>query len=79
MRTISWQGGLVVATVGIAAPRTKTDEHGKFIDPATLSAIEDWADTLTQAVEGSASLRLSLLTAVVSRFGINPARFGDID
>lgn len=79
VRTISWQGGWVVATVGVAAPRTKTDEHGKFDDPATLSAIDTWVDTVTEAVEGSASLRLGSLTAVVSQFGIDPDRFGDID
>jgi len=79
VRTVSWQGGLVVATLGIAAPRTKSDEYGMYNDSATLTQIGAWADTVAEAVEGSPSLRSSLLSDVVSRFGIDPDRFGDIE
>lgn len=78
VRTVSWQGGWVVATLGIAAPRTKSDESGKFNDPATVSLIGAWVDTVAEAVEGPATLRLSLLTSVVSQYGIDPDRFGEI-
>lgn len=79
VRTISWQGGWVVATVGVAAARTKTDTHGNYTDRATLTEIECWTDAVTAAVDGPTSLRLNSLTQVVSRFGIDPTRFGDLD
>jgi chromate reductase, NAD(P)H dehydrogenase (quinone) len=79
VRTISWQGGWVVATLGVAAPRTKSDEHGDYTDAATLTGIADWADTVVGAAEGSGGQRLALLSGVVARFGIDPARFGDVE
>lgn len=79
VRTISWQGGWAVAMLGIAAPRTKSDEYGEINDAATVASIEQWVETVVSAFEGTAALRLSCLTAVVSQFGIDPARFGDIE
>jgi len=79
VRTISWQGGWVVATLGVGAPRTKSDEHGSFTDEATLAEIAAWTDTVVDAAEGSAADRLGVLSAVVSRFGIDPARVGEIE
>ncbi len=78
VRTISWQGGWVVATLGIAAPRTKSDEHGDYVDAATLVEIDAWVDTVVGAVEATPTHRLELLTAVVTPLGIDPARFGDL-
>src|SRR6478735_5656925 len=43
VRTISWQGGLVVATLPIASPRTKQDAAGAFTDVTTVDAIAAWA------------------------------------
>lgn len=79
VRTISWQGGWVVATLGVAAPRTKSDEHGNYTDGATLTEIAEWVDAVVGAAEGTGADRLSLLSAVVSRYGIDPARFGDVE
>lgn len=79
VRTISWQGGWIVDTLGIAAPRAKSAEDGSFTDETTRSEIETWVDTVVGAVDGSASQRLGLVTAVVVPFGIDPARFGEMD
>lgn len=79
VRTISWQGGWTMATLGVAAPRTKSDEHGNLIDAATVASIEQWLETVVDAFEGTAALRRSCLTGVVSQFGIDSARFGDIE
>lgn len=79
VRTISWQGGYVVATLSVEAPRTKSDPDGTLTDDATLSEIGVWVDTVVDATEGPASLRRELVSAVVVRFNIDPARFGDIE
>lgn len=79
VRTISWQGGWVVATLGVAAPRTKSDEHGTYTDEVTLAEIAEWVDTVVGAAEGTGADRLGLLAAVVSRSGIDLARFGEIE
>jgi NAD(P)H-dependent FMN reductase len=78
VRTISWQGGLVVATLGIEAPRTKQDASGAFSDAATVAAIEAWAATVVAAVQEPPAARLERVAAVVTPFGIDAARFGDL-
>ncbi len=79
VRTISWQGGWPVASLGIAAPRTKSDDDGNFTDPPTLAAIEIWADTVVEAFDADGTRRGELLAAVVIPYGIDPERFGDLD
>ncbi len=77
VRTLSWQGALVVATLGVAAPRTKMTGD-RFTDQATLDDIAAWADHLVAAAAGDATARLDMVTTIVSRYGIDPARFGDL-
>lgn len=79
VRTISWQGGWVVTTLSVAAPRTKSDADGNLHDTATVALVGEWAGAVIEASEGSASRRAELLSEVVTRFGIDPARFGDLD
>lgn len=78
VRTLSWQGALTVATLGITSPRTKVDESGAFTDPPTILAIRQCADVLVAAVTGTPADRRAMVTAVVTRHGIDPARFGDL-
>lgn len=78
VRTLSWQGALVVDTLAVTAPRTKVDAHGRFVDQGTLDAIRRWAMRLVGAVGAPAEERLSLVAAVVRPYGIDPARFGDL-
>ncbi len=78
VRTISWQGGLVLTTLGIAAPKTKVDGDGRFDDEVTLGELDRFTETLVGACQGTPADRLDRLTAVVSRYDIDPARFGQI-
>ena len=44
IQTLTWQGGWVIGELGIAAPRTKSDDAGRISDPATLTAIAALAE-----------------------------------
>ena len=74
VRTLSWQGALVVETLGVAAPRTKTDEDGRFVDGDTLTAIRNWATGLVTAIDAPPAERLARVEHVVGRYGIEPGR-----
>ncbi|MDE0804840.1 MAG: NAD(P)H-dependent oxidoreductase [Acidimicrobiales bacterium] len=78
VRTLSWHGALVVAELGIGAPRTKSDVTGRIVDPETVSDIDRWASTVVRAHRGSAAQRLELVSGIVASRGIDPARFGDL-
>src|SRR4051794_16889629 len=78
VRTISWQGGLVVATLPIASPRTKQDATGAFTDAATLAAIAAWAGAVADAVDEPPADRLARVAPIVTPLGIDVARFGDV-
>ena len=78
VRTISWQGGLVVATLGIDAPRTKQDASGALTDAVTIAAIGEWAGSVVAAVREPGAARLARVAAVVAPLGIDPTRFGDL-
>lgn len=78
VRTISWQGGYVMSVLAVAAPRTKSSDAGDINDPATLWDIARWVDEVIAGVSGQANRRRELLTAVVTRYDIDPDRFGDI-
>ena len=78
VRTLSWQGALVVAVLGVDAPRTKMDAQAVFTDDATISAIEAWADIVIAAASASPSERLEMVSNVVMSYGIDPQRFGTI-
>jgi chromate reductase, NAD(P)H dehydrogenase (quinone) len=78
VRTLSWQGALVVTTLGISAPRTKTDANGTFTDPATVASIERWADDLVEAIPMSPNALLERVSDVIVPFGIDPTRLGDL-
>ena len=49
IQTLTWQGAHVVAELGIAAPRTKSDDDGRFTDPATLAALRAVATAVLAA------------------------------
>jgi NAD(P)H-dependent FMN reductase len=74
VQTLTWQGAHVVAALGIAAPRTKSDADGRFTDAATLDALGE----LTRLLLGAPTLPAAELVATVARvltgFGIDPAR-----
>ena len=72
VQTLTWQGAHVVAEVGIAAPRTKSDGDGRITDPATIAALEELAATVLWAP--LADDRTVTVAAVLTGFGIDPAR-----
>ena len=78
IRTLSWQGALVVDNLGVAAPRTKVDNDGRFVDPETIAEIEHWANQLIASIGAAPAERLALVTRVVAPYGIDAARFGEL-
>jgi len=77
VRTVSWQGGIVVAALGVAAPNTKRDERGAFTDPATVAAIEGWARDLEAACAEDGPARVARAAPILRAYGVDPARLGD--
>jgi NAD(P)H-dependent FMN reductase len=71
-RTLTWQGALVVATLGIAAPRTKSDTDGRLTDGPTLDAIAGLADRVVAAVTTGEDDRHQMMADTVSALGIDP-------
>ena len=76
VRTLSWQGAFVVATLGIASPRPKMNADGQFTDAATLAAIERWAGELAAALDATESQRWHMAAPLIVRHGIGPERLG---
>jgi FMN reductase len=73
-QTLTWQGAYVVGTLGIAAPRSKSDEQGRFTDAPTVAAI----GALTEELLGAASAPSPEVSVtaqhVVGGLGIDAAR-----
>jgi chromate reductase, NAD(P)H dehydrogenase (quinone) len=70
IRTLAWQGALVVGEVGIGAPRTKIDANGAFSDTATVDALKALADLIVQAPTMPADERRSLVFAALDAAGV---------
>jgi chromate reductase, NAD(P)H dehydrogenase (quinone) len=77
VRTLSWQGALVIDSLGISAPNTKSGPAG-FKDAETITTIQRWAERLVDAVSMTPLQLLKRVTDVVTPFGIDPSRFGDL-
>jgi len=50
VRTLVWQGAYVVGTVGIAAPKPKSDPTGRLVDPETIRRIDQEVGSLLDAL-----------------------------
>ena len=70
-QTLTWQGAYVVAELGIASPRTKSDERGRLNDEATLAAIASSTRDLLAAPLMAAQELVALATTVVGSLGID--------
>jgi NAD(P)H-dependent FMN reductase len=70
-QTLTWQGAYVVAEAGIAAPRTKSDEHGRLTDAPTLAAIAAVTSELLAAPTMGADELVRRATAVVGSLGVD--------
>lgn len=74
VRTLVWQGAHVVASLGVEAPRTKSDADGRITDPDTMDAIGALTDVVLRAVELDPAERATLRRAVAEGAGVDPAR-----
>jgi chromate reductase, NAD(P)H dehydrogenase (quinone) len=72
-QTLTWQGAYVVAELGIAAPRTKSDETGRFTDGDTVVAISSVTEALLRAAAAPAAELADAARAVVGALGIDDA------
>jgi NAD(P)H-dependent FMN reductase len=73
-QTLAWHGALVVAHLGIAAPRTKSDADGHFTDPATLDAIDRFGDELLHLSALSRDEKIVAARAIAVEFRLDPMR-----
>jgi NAD(P)H-dependent FMN reductase len=73
-QTLAWQGAFVVAHIGVGAPRTKSDERGRFTDPATIDAIESFTDGVVRLAGAARTEQISQARAVAVELGIDPHR-----
>ncbi len=69
-QTLTWQGAYVVAELGIASPRTKSDEEGRLNDQPTLAAIASLTHLLINAPSMAADDLVGLATRMVDSLGI---------
>lgn len=75
IRTLTWQGGHVVASLGIAAPRTKSDADGRIVDAATIAALEAFTADVLAAVAAPHEARLARALPLLADAGVAPERF----
>lgn len=75
--TLTWQGAYVVATLGIDAPRTRMAADGEHYDEPTSAMIGAFTSEMIRAGTGTSDDRRRAVTKIVSRYGIDPARFGE--
>jgi chromate reductase, NAD(P)H dehydrogenase (quinone) len=74
VRTLVWQGAHVVESLGVAAPRTKSDAEGRVTDPATLDALATFTHSVLAAADAGAAERLGQVRRVAEAAGVDPAR-----
>lgn len=72
-QTLTWQGAHVVASCGVAAPRTKVDASGALADADTLAAIAAVVRTAVAAPRLPDDERLALVHDVVAAAGVDTA------
>jgi NAD(P)H-dependent FMN reductase len=72
-QTITWQGGYVVGQLGVAAPRTKSDEAGRITDADTLAAIGALTGGLLDAATLPSNELVDRATAVVAALDVDVA------
>lgn len=73
-QTLAWQGAFVVAHIGIGAPRTKSDDQGRFTDAATIRAIESFTDDVVGRATVDRAEQIVHARTVATDLGIDPLR-----
>jgi chromate reductase, NAD(P)H dehydrogenase (quinone) len=72
-QTLTWQGAYIIAEMGIAAPRTKSDDEGRLTDISTVAAISSLTEQLLGAAAAPANELVDLASSVVSSLGVDSA------
>lgn len=72
-QTLTWQGAYVVAELGVTAPRTKSDHHGRFTDGPTVTAISSLTELLLDAATMPAAVVVDVAGRVVGSLDIDTA------
>jgi chromate reductase, NAD(P)H dehydrogenase (quinone) len=72
-QTLTWQGAYVVAELGIAAPRTKSDAEGRFTDATTLAELSSTTEALLGVSALPAGELANRARRVVSGLGVDSA------
>jgi hypothetical protein len=67
-------GRHVVAQIGVAAPRTKSNADGRLTDDAAIAEIERLTAVLVDAPTLDAAARLELVRTVVAATGVDIGR-----
>lgn len=70
IQSLTWRGAIPVARIGIAAPKTKMDGEGRFIDVATIEEIEGAAQRLLDAKGMARAELIERARAVVRDAGV---------
>jgi chromate reductase len=73
-QTLTWQGAYLVAELGVAAPRTKSDDDGRFTDGATVTAIASLTELLLDAAATPLADLVDLAGGVVGSLGVDAGR-----
>lgn len=69
-QTLLWQGAHVVAQLGIAAPRSKSDATGSFTDADTLTALATFAAEVVGSLSMTPDERAALSRDVAASVGV---------
>ena len=71
VQTLTWQGAHVVASLGIDAPRTKSDADGAFTDSATIAELEQFTALMLGVTRREGDARLELVRGIVADAGVD--------
>jgi NAD(P)H-dependent FMN reductase len=70
LQSLTWRGAIPVARVGIAAPKTKMDAEGNFVDAGTISEIEDAVQRLLDTRTMPRKEMMALARGILREAGI---------
>lgn len=70
-RTLVWQGADLVAQLGVATPRTKSDAAGTLTDEHTIAALEAFTNAVVRSTRATADERAAISEAVAGSLGVH--------
>lgn len=71
VQTLTWQGAHVVASLGIDAPRTKSDAGGAFADARTIAELEEFTALMLRVTHEDGDTRLGRVRAMALEAGVS--------